>query len=128
MGLVGLIFFFGADWLAGRFSNEPLTHRYLSAYLKINAISEPFLGLGMTLSGALRGMGDTVTPAIIGAGTQWLLRLPATYVLCHYFGYDAIAAWWTMSLSTIFSGILTAWAFTKRSAHTLADSRVGERV
>jgi MATE family multidrug resistance protein len=56
------------------------------------------------------------------------LRLPATYVLCHYFGYDAIAAWWTMSLSTIFSGILTAWAFTKRSAHTLADRRVGERV
>jgi len=128
MGLVGLIFFVGADWLAGRFSNEPLTHRYLSAYLKINAISEPFLGLGMTLSGALRGMGDTVTPAIISGGTLWLLRLPATYVLCHYFGYDAIAAWWTMSLSTIFSGILTAWAFTKRSAHMLADRRVGERV
>lgn len=114
MGFVGLIFFFAADWLANQFSNEPLTHRYLSAYLKISAISEPFMGLAMTLGGALRGMGDTITPAVISVATQWLLRLPLAYLLCHHLGYDAIAAWWTMSLSTIVSGILTAWIYAKR--------------
>ncbi len=114
MGIVGAVFFFSADWLAMKFSNEALTRHYIAAYLKINAISEPFLGLGMTLGGALRGAGDTITPAVITVGTQWLLRLPATYVLCHYLGYDAVAAWWTMSLSTIVSGVLTALIFARR--------------
>ncbi len=114
MGIVGVIFFLGADWLAEKFSNEPLTRHYIATYLKINAFAEPLLGLGMTLSGALRGAGDTVTPAVITVGSQWLFRLPATYILCHHFGYDAVAAWWTMSLSTIFSGILTALIFARR--------------
>ncbi|MFA0752767.1 MAG: hypothetical protein IMHGJWDQ_000529, partial [Candidatus Fervidibacter sp.] len=99
---------------ASRFTNDPTTHRYIAAYLQINAISEPFLALGMTLGGALRGIGDTLTPAVIGVASQWFVRLPTTYALCHWLGYDTIAAWWTMSLSTILSGILTAWAFKWR--------------
>lgn len=114
MGLVGAFFFAAADWLASRFTNDPTTHRYIAAYLQINAISEPFLALGMTLGGALRGIGDTLTPAVIGVASQWFVRLPTTYALCHWLGYDTIAAWWTMSLSTILSGILTAWAFKWR--------------
>ncbi len=114
MGVVGAIFFACADWLAAKFSNEPLTRHYVAAYLKINALSEPFLGLGMTLSGALRGAGDTITPAVITTATLWCLRLPATNILCLHFGYDAVAAWWTMSLSTIISGLLVAWAFARR--------------
>ncbi len=114
MGLMGVFFVLAADWLAARFTDDPVTHRYIAAYLRINGIAEPFLGLGMTLSGALRGMGDTLSPAIIGIVSQWLMRLPATYVLCHWFGYDAIAAWWTMSLTTIISGFLTMWVFVRR--------------
>ncbi len=114
MGLIGIFFLLADDWLAARFTNDPITHRYIAAYLRINGIAEPFLGLGMTLSGALRGMGDTLSPAIIGIVSQWLMRLPATYVLCHWFGYDAVAAWWTMSLTTIVSGFLTMWVFVRK--------------
>lgn len=114
MGLMALFFFVAADWLASKFSNEELTRYYIASYLRINAISEPFLGLGMTLSGALRGLGDALTPAIISVGALWLIRLPSTYILCHWLGYDAISAWWAMSLSTIISGVLTTLAFWKR--------------
>ncbi|MCS7265424.1 MAG: MATE family efflux transporter [Armatimonadetes bacterium] len=114
MGVMALFFFIAADWLAAKFSNEDLTRRYIASYLRINAISEPFLGLSMTLSGALRGLGDALTPAIISVGALWVLRLPLTYILCHVFGYDAIAAWWAMSLSTTVSGVLTALAFWKK--------------
>ncbi len=114
MGLMGLVFLVAADWLAAQFTNDPLTHRYIATYLRINALAEPFLGAAMTLGGALRGAGDTISPAIIGVTTQWLVRLPATYLLCHQWGYDAVAAWWAMSLSTILSGVLTAWVFLRR--------------
>lgn len=124
MALMASVFLIGADWLAARFTDDHLTHRYIANYLRINALGEPFLGLGMTLSGALRGAGDTRTPAIIGIFTQWLLRLPATYWLCHGLGYDAVAAWWTMSLSTIVSGILTAWAFARVKEYSERPSQV----
>lgn len=114
MGLVGVFFFVASDWLAARFTNDPLTHHYIATYLRINSFAEPFLALGMSLSGALRGLGDALSPAVIGIATQWLLRLPATYILCHKFGYDAVGAWWTMSLSTIVSGILTAHVFATK--------------
>lgn len=114
MGLMALFFFIAADWLAAKFSNEALTRHYIAAYLRINAVSEPFLGLGMTLSGALRGLGDALTPAVISVGTLWFLRLPATYILCHWLGYDAVAAWWAMSMSTVVSGALTALVFWRR--------------
>jgi Na+-driven multidrug efflux pump len=111
MGLIALLFFFAADGLAMRFAKDALTRHYIAAYLRINALSEPLLGIGMTLGGALRGLGDTMTPAVLGIVTQWVLRLPATYWLCHELGYDAVAAWWTMSLSTIVNGVLMAVAF-----------------
>ncbi len=117
MTLMSVVFLTAADWLANRFTTDPLTHRYIATYLRINALGEPFLGLGMTLSGALRGTGDTRTPALIGIATHWMMRLPATYWLCHGLGYDAVAAWWTMSLSTIFGGVLTAWAFGRMRMH-----------
>lgn len=126
MGLMALFFFATADWLAIKFSNEEMTRRYIASYLRINAVSEPFLGLGMTLSGALRGLGDALTPAVISVGTLWALRLPATYILCHWLGYDAVAAWWAMSLSTIVSGVLTALAFWKRNL-VVALNRVGSQ-
>lgn len=111
MGLMALVFFVAADWLTMRFAKDALTRHYIAAYLRINALSEPLLGIGMTLGGALRGLGDTMTPAVLGVLTQWLLRLPATYWLCHRLGYDALAAWWTMSLSTMVNGVLMAGAF-----------------
>jgi MATE family multidrug resistance protein len=111
MGLMALVFFVAADWLAMRFAKDALTRHYIAAYLRINALSEPLLGISMSLGGALRGLGDTMTPAVLGVLTQWLLRLPATYWLCHGLGYDALAAWWTMSLSTIVNGVLMAVAF-----------------
>jgi Na+-driven multidrug efflux pump len=114
MSLMATFFFVMAEPLAVRFAKDALTQHYIAAYLRINALSEPFLGIGMTLGGALRGLGDTATPALLNIVTLWLLRLPTTYWLCGVLGLDAVAAWWTMSVTTIVNGTLTAIAFAVR--------------
>ncbi len=78
-------------------------------YLKIAALSEPFLALGMGLIGALQGAGETLSPTVMTAVTMVLVRLPLAWFLLHHFGLNG--AWWAMSLSTMLNGILTVFVF-----------------
>lgn len=78
-------------------------------YLKIAALSEPFLALGMGLIGALQGAGETLSPTVMTAVTMVLVRLPLAWFLLHHFGLSG--AWWAMSLSTMLNGILTVFVF-----------------
>ena len=78
-------------------------------YLKIAALSEPFLALAMGLIGALQGAGETLSPTVMTAVTMVLVRLPLAWFLLHHFGLNG--AWWAMSLSTMLNGILTVFVF-----------------
>jgi putative MATE family efflux protein len=76
------------------------------AYLRIAAFSEPFLGLGMVLTGALQGAGETISPTAITIITMVIIRVPLAFFLIHRIG--PVGAWWAMSISTVIQGILTA--------------------
>jgi len=79
------------------------------SYLKIAALSEPFLALGMGLIGALQGAGETLSPTVLTAVTMVLIRLPLAWFLLQHFGMTG--AWWAMSLSTMIQGICTIFVF-----------------
>jgi Na+-driven multidrug efflux pump len=85
------------------------TIRLTALYLKIALFSEPFLALGMVLTGALQGAGDTLSPTAITITTMVVLRLPLSYYCLTHFGVTG--AWWAMTVSTIAQGILTVWLF-----------------
>lgn len=78
-------------------------------YLRIALVSEPFLALGMVLSGALQGAGETVRPTVLVAFCSLAVRLPLGWILLEQFGVPG--AWWSMSLSTVLQGILTVPLF-----------------
>ena len=79
------------------------------SYLKIAALSEPFLALGMGLIGALQGAGETLSPTVLTAVTMVLIRLPLAWFLLQRFGMSG--AWWAMSLSTMIQGVCTIFVF-----------------
>ncbi len=108
MSSVALLFIIVPDQLARMFTHESYVVALVVSYLRINAISEPFLALSMVLRGALQGAGDTRTPAVISVGTMWILRLPLAYMLARTLGLGAVGAWIAMSATTCFSGILMA--------------------
>ncbi|MES2460933.1 MAG: MATE family efflux transporter, partial [Armatimonadota bacterium] len=88
MTVMGAIFYLAAEPFAHLFvrhgeSETPLTGAQVAltvsltvAYLRVAAFSEPFLGLGMVLTGALQGAGETVSPTAITIVTMIIIRIP----------------------------------------------------
>ena len=118
MTVMGSVFYFAAEPFAHLFVRHGDRETALTAtqivttialtvsYLRIAAFSEPFLGLGMVLTGALQGAGETISPTAITIITMVIIRVPLAYFLI--LSHGPIGAWWSMSISTVIQGILTA--------------------
>ncbi len=119
MVFMGAVFFTLAAPFTHIFTHDPKVVPLAVAYLRIAALSEPFLALGMILTGALNGAGDTKAPALAGIVTMWLVRLPVAWAAIYPLHMGAVGAWWAMSLSTALSGlaalILFKWGQWKQT-------------
>jgi multidrug resistance protein, MATE family len=73
----------------------------MTRYLRINMIGMPFMAIGITLSGALQGAGDTfATMRIIFTG-MWLFRIPLILFVIHVLKAEAYGVWCAMTFSMI---------------------------
>ena len=128
MTLMGLVFYFMAEPFARLFASQENptpaqraeveeTVRLAVAYLRIAIWSEPFLALGMVLTGALQGAGETKTPTLLTAATMIGLRLPLAWLLATQLGLGAVGGWWAMTLTTIVQGLLTFVIFRQGRWH-----------
>ncbi|MBP6963047.1 MAG: MATE family efflux transporter [Armatimonadetes bacterium] len=111
MSIAGVIFFVLAAPIAGLFTNDAVVRSLIVSYLRINAISEPFLALSMILTGAMQGAGATRVPAIATIATLWFARLPLTYYLAITLQMGANGAWIAMSATAILSGLVMLAVF-----------------
>jgi putative MATE family efflux protein len=115
MVVLGTLMFIFAPELARAMTTDPKSTEYAQSYLRTVALSEPMLAMGMILSGALQGAGDTKTPMWITLGTQWLYRLPAAWLFAIYFRLGPPGAWAAMMTSMYLIGSLTAWRYQSRA-------------
>lgn len=113
MTLMGVLFWVLAPQFAGLFSRDPAVVPLAVAYLRIAALSEPFLGIGMILTGALNGAGETRAPAWATVLSMWVVRLPLALLLTRTLGMGAVGAWWAMALSTALGGLMAGWIFRR---------------
>ena len=70
-----------------------------------------FDALQIVTTGALRGMGDTRSPAAAQLCGHWLLGLPVGYTLCFHAGLGAVGLWlgWLVGLTLVASVMLLVW-------------------
>jgi len=111
MAVMGAAFFLFSKQIAHLFTRQPQEAYLTIWYLKINAVSEPFLALAMILTGALQGAGQTRVPALITLLTMWIIRVPLTWWLALGTSYGAIGGWISMSTTTIIGGLVAAAYF-----------------
>ena len=119
MSLVALVFLLIPRQLAINFNREASVLPLIVSYLRINALSEPFLALNLILRGALQGAGDTRIPAWITFITNWAIRLPLAYLLAITFAFGAFGVWIAISGSTVLAGLLIAAWFKWGTWRTL---------
>ncbi len=110
MSVIGVILFVFADQIIAVFNEagDPLVAQVGVAYLRINALVEPFLALSIVMRGALGGAGDTRAPLYYTIFSQWVIRLPLSYALVMLLGVGINGAWYAMAISTVIQGVLTA--------------------
>ncbi|MCS6777130.1 MAG: MATE family efflux transporter [Chloroherpetonaceae bacterium] len=111
MCLMATLFFAGAWPIARAFSADPQVIGLGVAYLRINALCEPFLAPGMVLTSALQGAGETVKPTLITVVTMVFLRLPLASLLMFTWNLQAVGAWWAMTVTTVAGGLMTLGLF-----------------
>lgn len=111
MTAVGALLFIFAGFIVAKFSSDVHVVHIGTHYLRINAIPQPFLAMGMVLSGALRGAGDSQTPLKVSVLTTWGMRVPLAYVLAIALHYQTDGIWVAMALSMVAFAILIGIKF-----------------
>lgn len=85
MGTVSLIFFIGADFIASFFSAQEDIKIYTINALRIISAGYIFYGVGMVMTNAFNGAGDTRTPTVINVFGFWAFQIPLAFLLAKYF-------------------------------------------
>jgi MATE family multidrug resistance protein len=93
-----------------------------AALLRVAAFFQLFDGLQIVATGALRGAGDTRTPAIWHFAGYWLVGLPLGATLCFAFGWGAAGLWVGLSLALILIGSILALVWHRKSQRVTATA------
>jgi putative MATE family efflux protein len=94
-----------------------------SSYLKILGVSQLFMCLEITTQGAFAGMGRTKPPALVSIVFN-AARIPIALFLSKTF-LDLDGVWWSISLTSIFKGIIMVVWFAIILKKYLKDSDTG---
>ena len=117
MSWFGLIFVLAPGWVAGIFTTDPDVITTTGSLLAVAAVFQLFDGLQGVATGALRGAGDTRTPAVSHLIGYWVVGLPLGYYLCFSVGWGAVGLWAGLCLSLVVIGLVLTgawWRVTKR--------------
>lgn len=89
------------------FTTDAEVLREGAGYLRIVGISYIPFALMFTITGVLRGAGDTTAPMVISIISLWLVRLPIAYVFSYWLGWGVNGAWLSITVSATLGYLLT---------------------
>jgi putative MATE family efflux protein len=91
MCLIGLMFLLFSRQLAGFFVDDPEVIEHAAEFIRIVAYCQPGMAIYFTLSGALRGAGDTRSPLLIAFVGMYFFRIPGAWILTEKFDVGLFA-------------------------------------
>lgn len=124
--IVGLAVFVGAEWLALIFTRDPLTLRYTIEFARVLAISGIFVGLFFTLSGGLRGAGETRIPFVGRLVGSFGFRLGFAFLASVTLGFGVAGVYAGIFLDHFCRFLIALYGYSRgdwaaRAARMMAD-------
>jgi putative MATE family efflux protein len=113
MGFVMLIFLFFAEPIIRFFTTDETVVAYGVHALQIIGAGYIFYGIGMVMTQALNGAGDTRTPTVINFICFWLFQIPLAYFLAEGVGLKSTGAFISVPVAETLIALL-AWYYFKR--------------
>ena len=113
LGLVGVVFVFGARYIVRIFTQDPAVAVYAISALRTLAYGFLFYAYGMVLTNAFNGAGDTKTPTWINLGVFWMLEIPLAWVLANSVGMGPQGAFLAATIAFCLLAVVSAVLFRR---------------
>lgn len=113
MSFVMLLFLFFANPIIRFFTHDEEVVAFGVKALRIMGAGYIFYGIGMVMTQALNGAGDTRTPTIINLVCFWLFQIPLAYFLATGIGLKSTGAFIAIPVAESLIALL-AWYYFKR--------------
>jgi putative MATE family efflux protein len=114
MGVAGVLLFIIAPVAASWFTGEQEVIGNVTTALRIDAFAQPLLGIGLVLTGALQGAGDTKSPMYSTAIGMWLVRVVGVYVLGIQLELGIAGIWLSIAVDQALRAGFLFWRFRRR--------------
>jgi putative MATE family efflux protein len=113
MGVVSLIFLLFTNPIISFFTNEPMVKHYAVLAIRVVSLGYVFYGVGMVMTNAFNGAGDTRTPTVINIFGFWCIQIPLAYILAKIVGLGPLGVFIAIPVSeTIIT--ITAYILFKK--------------
>jgi putative MATE family efflux protein len=113
MAIVSLVFLLGASPIIALFTKDIEVQLVAVRALRIITTGYIFYGIGMVMTNAFNGAGDTWTPTWINLVGFWLFQIPLAYVLAYYFQMGPTGVFVAIPISETFITIAAIVLFRK---------------
>jgi len=111
MGGIGAFTFVFAPWIALVFAEPGPTVDLSVLFIRLHATSIPAIGLFFTLSGSLRGAGDTKWPLYASLVGTYILRLPLSLILGYSLGLGLAGVWVALPIEYYLRSVIIVQRF-----------------
>jgi putative MATE family efflux protein len=113
LGGLGLVYLLLAPWVVGIFGSDTEVMLVAEHALRITALGFPLYALGMVLTQAFNGAGDTWTPTWLNFIVFWLWEIPLAWFLAIPMGMGEDGVFWAIVIA--FSTMtLASWLMWRR--------------
>jgi MATE family multidrug resistance protein len=114
MGAAGLVLWIAPQYIVRTVISEAAVISLGAALLRIAAVFELFDGLQVTITGALRGVGDTRTPMLAHMLGYWVIGMPIAYVLCFVWNWGVTGIWIGLTVALVLIGLAMGTVWMRR--------------
>lgn len=113
MGLVMLTFLFLPEAIVSIFTHDADVAAYAAHALRIIGAGYIFFGIGMVMTQALNGAGDTKTPTLINFICFWLFQIPFAYAMALWAGWGAEGVFYAIPAAEVLIALMS-WLYFKK--------------
>jgi MATE family multidrug resistance protein len=117
MTAAGLTFVTVPGVILRAFTTDPAVIATGMGLLAVAALFQLFDGVQVVATGALRGIGDTRTPAIANLVAHWLVGLPIGYALCFWYERGVVGLWIGLCLGLVVVALWLTGLWSRRVAN-----------
>lgn len=100
-----------APGLIGIFNRHPDVIEIGSHYLRVVSPFYVFVALGIVLTRALNGAGDSMSPMIITILSLWGLQIPLAILFSRIWQPATVGIWWAIVVAFVAQGLMVAFWF-----------------